>query len=114
MEDCIFCKIRDGVIPSPKVFKNDDFFIINDIDPKAKHHYLAIPKKHFKLIDEMGEEELGQLEAIYKTLPSLKTQLGLDNGYRMIINQGDDAGQSVPHLHIHILGGEELGWKPNK
>lgn len=112
MNDCIFCKIEKGEIPSKKVFENDKFFIICDIEPKAKHHYLAIPKKHFKLLDEMDSVAEQMVLEILRTLPSIKSQLGLEGGYRLIINQGDDAGQTVPHLHIHILGGENLGWTP--
>lgn len=112
MENCIFCKINKGEIPSPKVFENENFFIIKDIEPMAKHHYLAIPKKHFKLLAEMDAECEKMLLDIFKTIPLLATKLGLENGYRLIINQGDDAGQSVHHLHVHILGGECLGWTP--
>lgn len=112
MENCIFCKIRDGIIPSPKVFENEHFFIIKDIEPKAKHHYLAIPKTHYKLLEQLDKEKSLALQNIFETLPKIAKDLGLENGYRLVINQGDDADQTVPHLHIHILGGEKLGWTP--
>lgn len=112
MNDCVFCKILRGEIPSNKVFENDEFFIIKDIEPKAKCHYLAIPKKHFKLLSELDNESEKMLLNMLNTIPKLVKSLGLENGYRLIINQGDDAGQTVPHLHIHILGGEALGWTP--
>lgn len=112
MEDCIFCKIDKGIIPSPKVYEDEYFFIIKDIEPKAKYHYLAIPHKHFKLLKEMDKEGAEALAHIFETLPKIATKLGLDGGYRLIINQGDDAGQTVPHLHIHILGGQNLEWNP--
>ncbi len=108
MNDCIFCKIQNGEIPSPKLFENENFFIIKDIEPKAKHHYLCIVKKHFKLLSEMDKQGEKMLLDIFKTIPTLTSKLGLENGYRIVINQGDDAGQTVPHLHVHILGGERL------
>lgn len=112
MCNCIFCKINKGEIPSKKVFENDNFFVICDIEPKAKCHYLAIPKKHFKLLRDMDAECENMLLDIFKTIPLIAKNLGLENGYRMVINQGDDAGQSVPHLHVHIVGGQALGWSP--
>ena len=111
MKDCIFCKIDKGEIPSQKIFENENFFVIRDIEPKAKYHYLAITKKHFKLLSEMDKEAEKMVANILKTLPKIASSLGLKNGYRLVINQGDDAGQTVPHLHIHILGGEKLGWE---
>lgn len=108
MNDCIFCKINNGEIPSPKLFENENFFIIKDIEPKAKYHYLCIPKKHFKLLSEMDGEAQKMLADIFSTIPKLADSLGLENGYRVIINQGSDANQTVPHLHVHILGGEHL------
>ena len=110
--DCIFCKIRKGEIPSEKVYEDDKMMIIKDIDPKAKRHYLCIPKNHFKLLSEMNEEDAAQLAHCFKTIPTLADKLGLDGGYRLVINQGDNAGQSVFHLHIHILSGQKMGWTP--
>ncbi len=108
MNDCIFCKIRDGVIPSPKLYEDDEVFVIRDIEPKAKCHYLMIPKRHFKLLSEMTKEDEAMLGRALKKIAELAPKLGLENGYRIIINQGDDGGQTVFHLHIHILGGEKL------
>ena len=108
MNDCIFCKIRDGVIPSPKLYEDDEVFVIRDIEPKAKCHYLMIPKRHFKLLSEMTKDDEAMLGRAFAKIAELAPKLGLENGYRLIINQGDDAGQTVFHLHIHILGGEVL------
>lgn len=108
MDNCIFCKIQKGEIPSPKLYENENFFIIKDIEPKAKLHYLAIIKSHIKFFDEMTAKETKMLQNVFETLPKLKQALGLENGYRVIINQGEDAGQTVPHIHVHILGGEKL------
>ena len=112
MEDCLFCKFANGEIPVNKVFENEDFVIIRDINPQAKNHFLAIPKKHFKSLAEMTEEDGELVGRILKTIPALEDLLELKNGYRLIINQGDDAGQTVPHLHIHILSGQKMGWQP--
>lgn len=112
MEDCLFCKFANGEIPVNKVFENEDFVIIRDINPQAKNHFLAIPKKHFKYLAEMTEEDGELVGRILKTIPALEDLLELKNGYRLIINQGDDAGQTVPHLHIHILSGQKMGWQP--
>lgn len=112
MEDCLFCKFANGEIPVNKVFENEDFVIIRDINPQAKNHFLAIPKKHFKYLAEMTEEDGELVGRILKTIPALEDLLELKGGYRLIINQGDDAGQTVPHLHIHILSGQKMGWQP--
>lgn len=112
MSDCLFCKFAGGEIPVNKVFENKDFIIIRDIEPKAKNHFLAIPKKHFKYLAEMTEEDTAMLGRIFATIPTLSDILELDGGYRLVINQGDDAGQSVPHLHIHILSGQKMNWQP--
>ncbi len=112
MNDCLFCKFVDNTFQTEKVFENDDFIIIKDIAPMAKNHFLAIPKKHFKLLSEMTDGDADTLARIFKTIPTLQNLLGLEGGYRLVINQGDDAGQSVPHLHIHILSGQKMGWNP--
>ena len=112
MEDCLFCKFANGEIPVNKVFENEDFVIIRDINPQAKNHFLAIPKKHFKNLAEMTEEDSELVGRSLKTIPTLEDLLELKNGYRLVINQGDDAGQTVPHLHIHILSGQKMNWQP--
>lgn len=112
MDNCLFCKFVSGEIPVNKVFENDDFIIIRDIEPKAKNHFLAIPKKHFKYLAEMSEQDGAMLGRILSEIPKLGSLLELNGGYRLVINQGDDAGQSVPHLHIHVLSGQKMGWQP--
>ena len=109
-KDCLFCKIIRGEIPSSKVYEDDKMLVFKDIEPKAKVHLLAIPKNHFKLLSEMDEERAEDLKYILKKIPQIANENGLKNGYRLVINQGDDAGQTVFHLHVHILGGETLGW----
>ena len=109
-KDCLFCKIIRGEIPSSKVYEDEKMLVFKDIEPKANVHLLAIPKNHFKLLAEMDEDKAEDLKYILKKIPQIAKENGLENGYRLIINQGDDAGQTVFHLHIHILGGETLGW----
>ncbi len=109
MENCIFCKIVAGEIPSPRLYEDDEMIIIKDIEPKAKLHYLCIPKRHFALLSEMDEERATILKHCFQVIPTLEKQLGLEMGYRVIINQGAHGGQTVHHLHVHLLGGEMLG-----
>ena len=90
MKDCIFCKIRDGEIPSQKLYEDDEVFVIRDVNPRAKCHYLMIPKKHFKLLSEMGGDDEAMLGRAFSKIARLAPSLGLSNGYRIIINQGDD------------------------
>ena len=112
MDDCLFCKFAKGEIPVNKVYEDEDFIVIRDINPQAKNHFLAIPKTHFKLLSEMTEDDAELLKRILKKIPTLEKELELTNGYRLVIKQGDDAGQTVPHLHIHILSGQKMGWQP--
>lgn len=107
---CVFCKIIAGEIPSIKVYEDEEMIVIKDIEPKAKCHYLCIPKEHFALLAEMDDERAEIVKHCLAKLPMLRKELGLENGYRLVINQGEDAGQTVHHLHIHVLGGEPLPW----
>ncbi len=108
--NCIFCKIIDGQIPSAKVYEDDKMLVFKDIEPKAKVHLLAIGKDHFKLLSEMDNERAQLLSYMFSKIPEIAAANGCENGYRLVINQGEDAGQTVFHLHIHILGGETLPW----
>jgi histidine triad (HIT) family protein len=109
-DDCIFCKIIKGEIPSTKVYEDEKMYVFKDIEPKAKVHLLAIPKDHYKLLSEADENRSETFSYMLNKIPSIASQNGCANGYRLVINQGDDAGQTVFHLHMHILGGEELPW----
>ena len=109
-EKCIFCKIIKGEIPCAKVYEDDVMLVFKDIEPKAKVHLLAIPKDHFKLLEDMDETRAQTVEYMLAKIPQIAKENGCQNGYRLITNQGDDAGQTVFHLHFHILGGEPLGW----
>ena len=109
---CVFCDIIDGKIPSKKHFENNDFIVIDDISHKAEKHYLLIPKRHYACFSEQTKEDCEKLANMLMNLPNLQSSLGLEDGYRLIVNQGGNAGQSVMHLHIHILGGEVLPIAP--
>lgn len=109
---CIFCDIIAGKVPSPRLYEDENFIIINDISHRANKHYLIIPKKHYAKLSEQSEVEAVKLGKMLNKIPSLEKTLGIENGYRLVINQGEDAGQSVAHLHVHILGGEKLPIAP--
>ena len=107
-KNCVFCRIVRGELPSAKVYEDDKTIVFGDLAPKAKTHLLAVPKDHFKLLEELNEERAQTLAHILLKIPEIAKANGCKNGYRLIVNQGDDANQTVHHLHIHILGGEKL------
>ncbi|MCM1441739.1 MAG: histidine triad nucleotide-binding protein [Roseburia sp.] len=111
MENCIFCKIIAGEIPSAKVYEDDEMLIFKDIAPIAAIHFLCVPKEHFAYLTELNEARAALLGRMLQKIALLKSTLGLADGYRLVINQGENAGQTVHHLHIHILGGELLPWE---
>ncbi len=110
METCIFCKIIKGEIPSQKVYEDGEMLIFKDINPIAKIHLLCVPKEHFAYLSELNDSRVALVGRMMAKIASLAPSLGLGEGYRLVINQGESAGQTVHHLHIHILGGEPLGW----
>lgn len=112
MEDCLFCKMVNGTINVDKLYEDDLMIIIRDIEPKAPIHYLLIVKQHYKLLSEQNDDEAVILGKCLNKVGELATELGLTEGYRLVINQGDNAGQSVPHLHVHILAGKNMNWNP--
>lgn len=110
--DCIFCKIACGDIPSEKLYEDDSIIAFRDLDPQAPVHILFIPKAHITSVSEITEENGAVVGHIFASAAKLAKELGLDNGYRIVTNCGDDGGQSVGHLHFHLLGGRALGWPP--
>ena len=108
MDNCIFCKIVKGDIPSAKVYEDEDMIIIKDLNPQAPVHLLLIPKEHYANIVEMSDAQAHTLAKCLKKLSTLTDKLGLQNGFRLVSNKGEDGCQSVGHLHIHILGGRKL------
>ena len=112
MEDCVFCKIVDGKIPSNKVFENDEILAFKDINPAAPIHILVIPKKHINSLADLSEEDKEYVWAIHKAMNKIAEEQGFkDDGYRVIINCGKNAGQEVMHLHYHLLSGAKFGDK---
>ena len=108
MENCLFCKIAAGIIPSTKVYEDDSILAFRDIAPMAPTHILVIPKAHIPSVDGITAENSAVVAHIFETIPQIAKEEGLVNGYRVISNCGDHAGQTVHHLHFHILGGKQL------
>lgn len=105
---CIFCKIIKKELPSNIIFENEDFIAFNDISPKANTHILLVPKRHIASIIELPESDAEMMGKMIITAKKIATNAGLSS-YRLVFNSGPDAGQEVPHLHLHLLGGNELG-----
>lgn len=113
MEDCIFCKIIKGEIPSAKVYEDDKILCFKDINPEAPVHVLIIPKKHIRSLNDLEESDKDIISYVFMKGKELAKTLGIDEkGYRIVMNCGDDAGQTVKHMHFHLLGGRVFGWPP--
>lgn len=108
MENCLFCKIVAGDIPSTKVYEDDLVLAFRDIAPQAPTHILVIPKTHIPSVDGITAENSAVVAHIFEVIPKIAEEEGLSGGYRVVSNCGADAGQTVHHLHFHILGGQEL------
>jgi histidine triad (HIT) family protein len=113
MDNCLFCKIAAGEIPAKIVYQDQDVVAFEDINPQAPHHILLIPRQHITSMSELALEHGPILAKLFVTAQELAHTLGIDeSGYRFLTNVGPDAGQSVFHLHFHLLGGRRLGWPP--
>jgi histidine triad (HIT) family protein len=110
--DCIFCKIVAGSIPSKKVFEDDRLYAFSDIDPKAPVHILLIPKNHIAALAHATAADREMLGHLLGAAADIASSQGLGNGYRVVINNGPDGGQTVDHLHLHLLGGRPMHWPP--
>ena len=106
--DCIFCKIIAGDIPSSKVYEDKYCYAFRDINPQTPVHVLVVPKKHIASADEISAENSEYVSAIFEAIPKIAAAEGLVGGYRVITNCGDDACQTVKHLHFHVMGGRKL------
>ncbi len=106
--DCLFCAIVNGDIPSKKVYEDEYCYAFLDINPQAPVHCLVIPKAHISSANDVSSENSQVISKIFEAIPAIAKDLGLNNGYRLISNVGEDACQSVKHLHFHILGGKKL------
>ena len=111
MTDCLFCKIAAGIIPSTKVYEDDTILAFRDIAPAAPTHILVIPKTHIPSVDGITAENSALVAHIFEVIPAIAKAEGLENGYRVVSNCGPHAGQTVHHLHFHIIGGRELDLK---
>ncbi|HEX3659810.1 MAG TPA: histidine triad nucleotide-binding protein [Acidobacteriaceae bacterium] len=110
--DCLFCKIVAGQIPSKKVYEDDAVFAFHDIDPKAPKHILVIPKKHLASLADAQLADEALLGHILTTAAAIAREQRLGKGYRVVISTGPEGGQTVDHLHLHLLGGRQMHWPP--
>ena len=108
--DCLFCSIINGDIPSSKVYEDEVCYAFNDIDPQAPVHVLIVPKQHIKWAFDINEENSAVVAHIFEVIPKIAAQLGIKDGFRIVNNCGDPAGQSVKHLHFHLMAGREFTW----
>lgn len=110
--DCLFCKIIAGTIPSKKLYEDDLVYAFADIDPKAPVHALIVPRKHIGSLAEAAQEDAPLLARMHLAVNTLAKEHNLSNGYRTVMNTGPDGGQTVSHLHLHLLGGRQMHWPP--
>jgi len=110
--NCLFCRILRGEIPAKKVFEDEHVYAFEDINPQAPTHVLVIPKKHFAGLKEARAEEAELIGRCHLAAAEIARQRKIEQGYRTVLNVGAGAGQSVFHLHVHLLGGRSLGWPP--
>ena len=108
--DCIFCKIVNGDIPSNKVYEDDKVLAFYDLEPQAPVHVLIIPKEHIASAADITPENSAVVAHIFEVAAIIAKEKGLDNGYRIVNNCGESAGQTVKHLHFHLMGGRDFGW----
>lgn len=108
--DCLFCKIIGGEIPSNKVYEDDTVFAFRDIDPQAPVHILIVPKEHIASAKDINESNSAVVAHIFEVAAKIAKAEGLDDGFRIVNNCGNSAGQTVKHLHFHLMGGREFTW----
>jgi histidine triad (HIT) family protein len=112
MNDCLFCKIVAGKVPAKKVYEDERVFVFEDINPQAPTHVLIIPKKHVAGLDQSSEADAEIIGYCQLVAAKIARERGLENGFRTVHNVGPDAGQTVFHLHLHMLGGRRMSWPP--
>ncbi len=112
MTDCLFCRIADKEVNADIVRESDQVIAFRDINPAAPTHILIIPKEHIESARDLGPDRADVLAEIFTTIGALAEDEGLDRGFRVVTNAGGEAGQSVPHLHFHLLGGRSFSWPP--
>jgi len=113
MEDCIFCKIAIGEVPSNKVYEDKDILVFEDINPQAPVHLVIIPREHIATVVDLPESKGGLLGRMFHAGKHVAREKGLESeGYRFVLNYGKDGGQLVQHIHLHLLGGRPMAWPP--
>jgi histidine triad (HIT) family protein len=113
MDDCLFCRIVSGTIPAKKVYEDEMVTAFWDIEPQAPVHVLLIPNVHVGSINELDEAHEGIVGHVFRTARTVAAEVGVgESGFRLVVNTGADAMMTVPHLHVHLLGGRHLGWPP--
>ena len=110
--DCLFCSIVDGALPAELVAEEEQWVAFRDVNPQAPTHVLVIPRMHVESISALGEAEPDLGGVLLRAAAAVAAREGLDDGYRVVTNTGADGGQTVPHLHFHVLGGRALHWPP--
>ena len=112
MNDCLFCRIIAGEIPAKKIYEDEHTFAFEDINPQAPTHVLVVPKRHVAGLKEASDEDAEIVGLCHLAAARIARERGIENGYRTVLNVGPGAGQSVFHLHVHLLGGRNLKWPP--
>lgn len=110
MDDCLFCRIVAGKIPATVVYEDADILALNDVFPRAPFHVLVVPRKHVATLSDLDDEALGG--RLLQVVRRVARQGGVGDNFRLVVNNGDHAGQTVWHLHFHVLGGREFAWPP--
>ena len=113
MTDCLFCKIRDGEIPCDIIFENEDVLAFNDVNPQAPLHVLIIPRNHISTLNDLAAGDESIMGKLFTAAKTIAAQKGVsDDGYRLVVNCNEKAGQTVFHIHMHLLGGRTMNWPP--
>lgn len=113
MSECLFCKIRDGEIPGETVYEDDDVLAFNDVNPHAPLHVLIIPRKHISTVNDMDDDDELMMGKLFSAAKAIAAEKGVsDDGYRLVVNTNPQAGQTVFHIHMHLLAGRNMTWPP--
>jgi len=113
VSDCLFCKINNGDIPADMLYQDDDVSVFRDISAQAPCHFLVIPKKHISTINDLDNSDAGLVGKMFLAAQDIARQQGIsESGYRTVMNCNDDGGQTVHHIHLHVLGGRAMSWPP--
>lgn len=112
MTDCLFCRIISGEVPARKVYEDEDTFAFEDINPQAPTHILVIPRKHIRGLKEAQQEDAELIGRLHLVAAEIGRKRGIEDGYRTVLNVGPNSGQSVFHMHLHLIGGRQMRWPP--